>query len=206
MVVHSVLKLLIEIIKIDMKKEKEIWVDNILFRPELYSISNTGKIKNKKTGLILKSRINKYGYEDLNLGSRKNNYRGYVHRMVFKAFNPEINILKQDIHHIDGNKLNNNLYNLKNINKKDHCSNHASTRVGTLSPNFKGPIAAFDENTGELKSVLYGRKDIEKHGFHHSHVCFVISGKAKSHKGHVFKRLKDSENLKIGQIYDYRKI
>ena len=34
---------------------KEIWADNIEYRPELYSISSYGRIKNKKTnGSIIK--------------------------------------------------------------------------------------------------------------------------------------------------------
>ena len=185
-----------------MNKEEEIWVDNITFRPELYSISNTGKIKNKETGLILKTRINKYGYEDLNIGSRKNSFRGTVHRMVFRAFNPDINITDYDIHHIDGNKLNNHLSNLQIIKKNAHRSQHAIGRVGTLSPNFKGAVGAFDKNTCELKYILYGRKDIEKHGFTHTAVSFVISGKYNSHKGHIFKRFVGITALKIGKIYN----
>lgn len=181
---------------------KEIWVDNISFRPELYTISNTGKLKNKNTGQILKTRVNKYGYEDINVGSRKNNFRGTLHRMVYQAFHLEIDITDFDIHHKDGNKLNNHLDNLDIIKKSDHCRKHSTGRVGKLSPNFKGTVAAFDKLTGELRYLLNGRKEIEKHNFSHNVVSCVISGKYKSHKGHIFKRLTDETKLVIGKIYD----
>lgn len=186
--------------------KKEIWADNVLYRPDLYAVSNTGKIKNKTTGLILKTRVDKCGYEDLNIGGRKKNFRGKIHRMVFSAFNPEIDITGYDIHHIDGDKLNNHLDNLAMIKKSDHCSQHAKTRIGKLAPNFKGAVAAFEKETGKLKYILHGRKDIEKHNFAHGAVSFVISGKSGSHKGYVFRRPNDVSSLKIGKIYDYSKI
>lgn len=188
--------------------KKEIWADNVEYRPELYSISSHGRIKNKKTDKFLKTRINPYGYEVIEFGARPRSSRGrgYVHRLVFRAFNPHIDLTGYDIHHIDENKLNNNIDNLKLIKKSDHCSYHAKTRIGKLAPSFKGAVAAFEKETGRLRYILYGRKDIEKHNFTHGAVSFVISGKSASHKGYVFRRPKDISGLKIGNIYDYSKI
>jgi hypothetical protein len=181
---------------------EEIWADNISHRPDLYCVSNTGKIKNKTTGLILKTRVDKCGYEDLSMGGRKQSYRGKIHRMVFKAFNPSVDIAGYDVHHIDGDKLNNHIDNLTIIKKSDHCRQHSKTRIGQLSPNFKGAVAAFNKETGKLDYIMYGRKDIEKHNFHHGAVSQVVRGKWISHRGYIFRRLKDASELKIGQIYD----
>jgi WD40 repeat protein len=172
-------------------KQKEIWVDLEEYRPDIYSISNYGKIKNKVTNKILKTRITPYGYEAIEFGARPRTlgHRAYIHRLVYQAFNPNINIRDYDIHHIDEDKLNNYIGNLEKIKKGEHCSQHAKKRIGTRSPNFKGTVAAFD-------------KEMEKHNFWHGPISNVISGRNKSYKGYIFKRLPNDIKLKIGNIYN----
>lgn len=170
---------------------KEIWADNIRYRPETYSISSYGRIKNKKTNKFLKTRIHPDGYEVIEFGARPRSSRGraYVHRLVFSAFNPSIDITDYDIHHIDENKMNNHIDNLELIKKSDHRSQHAKNRIGKCAPNFKGTVAAFDKNTGELRYLLNGRKEMEKNNFCHASISKVLSGKQESYKGYLFKRL-----------------
>ena len=184
-----------------MKKQKEIWIDLQEYRPELYSISNYGKIKNKTTNKILKTFVNVSGYEAIVFGGRKKIYRAYVHRLVYRAFNSNVDISDYDIHHLDENKLNNHIDNLTLIKKSDHCRKHAVSRLGKRSPNFKGTVAAFDKNTGKLCYLLNGRKEMEQNNFAHGSISSVISGKSKSHKGYIFKRLTYGINLKIGDVY-----
>lgn len=191
--------------KINMKKEKEIWVDCKPYRPDLYEVSNTGKLRNKVSKLILKTRINKYGYEDINFGQRKNNYRTTIHRLVYQSFNPEENINGLDIHHKDGNKLNNHITNLDPISKGDHSKNHVLGRFGKNARGFKGTVGAFNNKTGELIYLLNGRADMERHGFNHSGISSVICGRISQYKGFMFKRVSESDYY-IGKIYDIRKI
>jgi hypothetical protein len=176
---------------------KEIWVDNIEYRPELYSISSYGRIKNKKTNKFLKTRIHPDGYEVIEFGARPRVSRGraYVHRLVFRAFNPDIEIIDYDIHHKDENKMNNHIDNLELIKKSDHCSKHAKSRIGKRAPNFKGTVAAFDKNTGELCYLLNGRKEMEQNKFWHAEISKVLSGKRESYKGYIFKRLDPTKSL-----------
>jgi len=171
---------------------KEIWADNIEYRPDTYSISNYGRIKNKKTNKFLKTRIHPCGYEAIEFGGRPRKFRAYVHRLVYSAFNPDIDITDFDIHHIDENKMNNHIDNLELIKKSDHCSQHAKNRIGKHASAFKGTVAVFDEKTGKLCYLLNGRKEMEQNKFWHSEVSKVISGKKKSYKGYIFKRLKNS--------------
>lgn len=75
---------------------------------ENYSISNFGNVQNNKTGRILKSYINTKGYHQI----RINKKTVEVHRLVALTFldNPEF---KKEVDHIDNNKLNNYLSNLR---------------------------------------------------------------------------------------------
>ena len=79
---------------------------------EKYEVSNLGKVRNIKSGRVLKTSLNNNGY--LRLFLCKNNKRKhlYLHRIIATAFidNPDE---KPCVNHIDENKLNNDLSNLE---------------------------------------------------------------------------------------------
>lgn len=89
---------------------KEIWKDIPDF-PD-YQVSNLGRVKNIKTGIIKKQRINKYGYCDIKLNNKGIYKMFLVHRLVAKAFISNPNNLSE-VNHIDGNKSNNYVDNLE---------------------------------------------------------------------------------------------
>ncbi len=71
--------------------------------------------------------INHYGYYQIT--SRKEKNKGkFLHRLIMKPLLDYMNYkypeLKFDIHHKDGNKLNNNFNNLQIIEKRKHLSLH----------------------------------------------------------------------------------
>lgn len=88
-----------------------------------YMVSNYGEIvslcRNKK--IILKQRTTKSGYKRVNLYSNNICKTFFTHTIVANAFifneNPKI---KLTVNHIDGNKLNNNAYNLEWISFEDN--------------------------------------------------------------------------------------
>lgn len=102
----------------------EIWKDVVGFEDH-YEVSNLGRVRRKKgftyyrdgriaqfSQTILKSALNRKGYERVYLskGSKKTTIT--VHRLVAEAFipNPEN---KKTVNHIDCNKLNNKAENLE---------------------------------------------------------------------------------------------
>lgn len=91
---------------------KRIIIDNI---STSYFITEDGKCYNEKTGKWLKGQVNcRHGYFSYNLtlpdGSKK---RCVAHRLVAKAFIPNDDPQKDEVNHIDGNKLNNSVDNLE---------------------------------------------------------------------------------------------
>ena len=78
----------------------------------LYKISNEGKIYSNKINAIMKTYINNNGYECVQLTKNKKRKHFLVHRLVAKAFIPNIDN-KPQVNHIDGNKANNRVENLE---------------------------------------------------------------------------------------------
>lgn len=89
----------------------------------LYEISNTGLVKSLHWGKekILKNVIRSNNYQYYFVGLLKDKNRKYfaVHRLVAQAFIKNPNNYEQ-IDHIDGNKLNNNVDNLEWVTPKEN--------------------------------------------------------------------------------------
>ena len=104
--------------------------------PNRYAVSTWGRILSLKTGRIIKTSIDKYGYERLAVivGSRTDKTRKHlnlkIHQMVAETFispQPEKGFT---VNHIDGNKTNNFVENL------EWCTNSDNLRRGWESGLF----------------------------------------------------------------------
>lgn len=85
----------------------------------VYEVSDTGKVRNRRTGKLMKSHINDKGYETIQLSIDGKPKSCRVHRLVAEAFN-EGNHDGLDVNHIDGNKLNNNINNLEFCTRQEN--------------------------------------------------------------------------------------
>lgn len=92
----------------------------IIYQKELY-VTSDGEIYNSK-GKLYKQKEYPSGYLYISVRDEMNKYHNLlVHRLIARAFlDIPNNFEKYDVHHIDENKQNNNVSNLKIMTKKDH--------------------------------------------------------------------------------------
>jgi hypothetical protein len=110
----------------------EIFI-NCCINPQLYDATSTGKILNKKTGRILNGATSKEGYIRINLKNEDNEYKKYtLQRIIYKSFYPEIDINNKDIDHINRNKKDNNLNNLRPATRQQNGANQ-KTRKNSIT-------------------------------------------------------------------------
>jgi len=103
-----------------MERELSEFVDTIY---EDYQINRMGQVWSKKTNIILKPYLNQnLGYMCVCLRINKKSKNIYIHRLLGLTFLPNVNNLPQ-IDHIDRNKLNNDLSNLRWVTKAENSQN-----------------------------------------------------------------------------------
>jgi len=95
---------------------REVWLPVVGF-PK-YEVSSEGVIRNKKTQDIVKSHVLHDGYLMLKLYVDDTAKSESVHRTVCRAFWPNPDKLPC-VSHIDGNKMNNNIRNLKWVSRDE---------------------------------------------------------------------------------------
>ena len=115
-----------------------------------YEVSNTGKVRNRGTGRILKPYNNRGGYLSVVLMSPKGERKFcLVHRLVAMAFIPNPHDYPQ-VNHMDGNKDNNCVENL------EWCTcrmNIKHAREMGLIDHYKTPVAQIDRH-GHIVAVF----------------------------------------------------
>lgn len=159
--------------------EEEIWVESEDY--PTYEISNAGRVRNRKTGRIMKNTLRHDGYEQVCLRKDKQQYAKRVHRLVADTFYGHHDDM--EVNHIDGNKSNNILTNLEFCDKSGNAL-HAF-KLGLRKP--RGQIRVRVVETGEeFESIrACGRAT----GLDQSEICAYLNGKQKSVKGYHFEKV-----------------
>lgn len=120
---------------------------------ENFEVSNTGQVRNKKTGRILKPQLNrKGGYNRVYMNGK----RYYVHRVVADTFY-EGDHSNMDVNHIDGNHLNNHIANLEWCTRKQNI-NHAF-ETGLKYPVHKNVVRCRFCIDRYEHDICYGKED-----------------------------------------------
>lgn len=101
---------------------QEIW-KNIKDYEELYQVSNFGRVKSLRKGIILKP-INNQNYLMVSLSKNSKCKHFSIHRLVITTFTFDSNLT---VNHKDLNSLNNNLENLEYVSIRDNTVHHRNS-------------------------------------------------------------------------------
>lgn len=142
-----------------------------------YEISNSGNIKNIRTGHILKPSISKRGYPVVNLYKNGKGHLKTVHLLYAKAFLPNPLKLTQ-INHIDGNKLNFNLSNLEWCTAREN--NLHARNTGLHNSNGDKKVNQYDENNVFMKTFKSISEASRITGINRSCINAVVKGNRKN--------------------------
>lgn len=147
-----------------------------------YELSSAGRIRNSKTGRIIKTNVNEHGYEQVCLRKDKRQVTRRVHRLIADAFY-EGDHHGLDVNHIDGNKLNNNIDNLEFCTRGSNIRHAFDTGLKRPSRQIRVRVV----ETGDVyESIRACGRAI---GCDQSMICQCLSGKMRSCNGYHFERI-----------------
>lgn len=133
-----------------------------------YSVSNLGKVRNDKTGRILKTYDNGRGYQKVEIKDKK----WYIHRLVAQAFIPNPNNYPQ-VNHIDENPNNCRVDNL------EWC-----TAQYNVEYSIAKAVDQYNSITGEtIKSFKSISKAAKELGYNGSQIWLCCNGRKSDYKG-----------------------
>lgn len=147
---------------------------------------------------LLKYHLAGRGYAAICLCVDGRKERRYIHRMVAEAFLKNKDN-KPQIDHIDGDKLNNKVSNLRWCTNSENQINPITSKKKSFSrsgkeyPKLFVPIVAIDEE----KNVVHFKsfKEAKRYGFDKSNIHKVLKGGKNRYKGYRWMYLSDYESL-----------
>lgn len=147
-----------------------------------YDVSEDGKIKNRKTGRIMKTQVNERGYEHVCLRVNKRQVDKKVHRLVADSFY-DGDHSGLDVNHIDGNKLNNHISNLEFCTRQTNIRHAFDSGLKRPSRMIKVRVI---ETGKEYESIRECARSI---GVDQSMICQYLAGTLRSVNGYHFEKV-----------------
>ena len=104
-----------------------------------YQVSNIGRVRNSKTGRILKPQLGNDGYYDVGLSKDVKFKRHSIHRLVAnEILQKPSNIIHYVVDHIDHDRTNNKFYNLRYATISKNQMNRVKHRTTDIGSKYKG--------------------------------------------------------------------
>lgn len=166
--------------------EGEIWET---YRDTHLKFSNYGRLLNTLTNRILKEHQDKNGYCYYSPKLDGKTKKILAHRGVYESFNKIILTREQQIDHIDSDRSNNSLDNLRLVNTQENCQ-YRSDKIVALYDYVIGQydldnnlIAIFPSQSAAAKSI----------GVSTGSISGAVNGKCKTIKNFIWKKISKQE-------------
>ncbi len=159
----------------------EIWKQVVFENIEnkKYFVSNLGRFKNS-SGIIMNNyKVTENGYIRVNIFNKT--YA--LHRLIAECFIENIEN-KEQVNHIDGNKLNNFVENLEWVTNRENQIHKFKIGLGN---NFIRKIIQYDLDMNQIKefeSIVGASKELN---IGKTNICGVLSNRRKTAGGFIFK-------------------
>lgn len=169
-----------------------------------YEVSTYGRVRNKKTGYIIRQLLGSNGYFSVRIRKHSGDCEKpsrLVHRLVAEAFlggnHPNL-----QVNHKDGNKQNNNVKNLEWCTRKEN-SQHAMS-MGLFDPMPPDPPKRKVKivETGEVFNSI--RECANTLNVAEQHIWACLNGKRQTRNGLHFEYVDDEKPQKPPFLYDYQ--
>lgn len=164
--------------------ENEEWRN---FRDSVYQVSNCGRVRNTKTGRILKGSKADCGYMRVDLQLPNAPRRKFmVHQLVYECF---VSFNYDIINHIDGNKTNNHVENLENVSHQENMQKAANE---TNAWHFR-KVAQYDKEGNYIRTFLNASDAGRAMHILPSSMRNCIRLRGGHHKDFIFKYIDEDE-------------
>lgn len=162
--------------------ENEIWT---MTNNPNYRVSSCGRVHNIKTNNILHP-SDTCGYYKVRLSFNGETKDFLVHNLIFQSFHPEIDISNKQycIDHIDGNKHNNSLNNLRLITLSENVM--AAYYTQKNNSNIK-PVSQYTKEEEFIATFPSSREASRQLKLDSSSITKCCKGKLKTTGGFIFK-------------------
>lgn len=167
--------------------ENEIWRKVVLEGVDIidkqYFVSNLGRFKNSFGTIMDNYKVDDNGYIKVFVYNKLY----LLHRLIALTFIENIEN-KEQVNHMDGNKLNNSLNNLEWVTNKENQIHKFKIGLGN---NFTRKITQYDLNINKIKdfnSIVEASKELN---IGKANIMGVLNNSRKSAGGFVFKYIED---------------
>jgi hypothetical protein len=165
--------------------DNEIWkqvvLENVDTTDKRYYVSNLGRFKNSSGTIMDNYKINENGY--LRVYIYNKTYA--LHRLIALAFIENIEN-KEQVNHIDGNKLNNSVENLEWVTNRENQIHKFKIGLGN---NYTRKIVQYDLEMNKIKefnSIIAAAKALD---IGNTNIRGVLVNNRKTAGGFIFKYL-----------------
>ena len=147
----------------------------------LYMVSSAGRVR-RHDGLLLRQRVDKYGYASVHLRSNGHRRNHFVHRLVCQAFNPIASPQLMEVDHINCHKLDNRVENLEWVTGEEN------RRRALENAQIGRPCKAI-VGTSNIGKIVYfsSLTEAAKHGFSSTGISACLHGRAATSKHYRWK-------------------